>query len=390
MRLQIFDVFSKTSEDARVRTSSGGVVSMFVVCTLVYLIHLQIQQYRTLVWDHALILDTYRQKEMTITVDITFPNLPCEQLSIDALNDAGDTQFLNDQLMKTDLDEQGNVLDPSIKQQQKIERDAAISARPADYSASCYGAENGLPEDKRSIGCFTCDDIKIAYGNLGWQFHDGSGFEQCVAERYPEHILANKDNGCRVQGSLLVSKVEGRIHFAPGDSLFTHGQHSHDTSTYTLNELPYDMAHIINELSFGDHMAHIGQEDPLAGFENVDDDKYYQYRYFIKVVGTDYHFIDKDPIQTNQYSVTHHERPIKGGRDEDHPHSQHSSGGIPGIWFNYDISPMKVVETQIRQQTFATLLMNLFAIIGAVITTGAVVDRSVYVVDQALKARKDR
>lgn len=391
MRLQLFDVFSKTSEDARVRTSSGGVVSVLVACVLVYLVTLQVRAYRTLVWDHQLELDRFRQKEMTITVDVTFPHLPCEQMTVDGVSDAGDQFELTEQLMLTDLDAEGGVLDPEIKATQAREREAAIAARDADSPAPCYGAELGLPESRRDAGCRTCEDVREAYAALGWRFHDGSGFEQCIAERYPDHVQANKNNGCRVQGSLLVSKVGGRLHFAPGESFFRQSQHTHDTSTYSLPELPYQVSHFISEFSFGDHTANLGQEDPLAGYQTKEPDaKFYQYRYYLKVVPTEYQFADKQTISTNQYSVTHHERPLSGGRDADHPNSVHSSGGVPGVWFEYDISPMKVVEMQIREQSFGLLLMNLFAIIGAVITTGAVVDRGVYVVDQALKARKER
>lgn len=392
MGLQLLDVFSKTSEDARVRTKSGGVVSVLVGLVLFYLVTLQLRAYNTFIWDHQLVLDAFRQRDMTITVDVSLPNLPCDMITVHGMNDAGEELILTDRLLLADLNAEGQPLDPEIKAQQTRERDEAIAARDLNTaSQSCYAAADKLPEDQRA--CITCKDVLMAYARTGISVLDSAEFEQCRDEHYPEHLEANKNNGCRVQGSLLVSKVKGHLHFAPGTSFGDLTVHTHDTTQYMRMNMPFDMTHTINEFSFGDHTANIGQEDPLAGFTNridAPEARFFQYRYFIEVVGTDYQFAHKPPVSTNQYSVTHHERPIMGGRDEDHPNSAHSRGGSPGIWFTYDISPMKVVEMEIREQSLGLLLMNLFAIIGAVITTGAVVDRGVYVVDQVLQARKIR
>lgn len=398
MKLQLFDVFAKTAEDARVRTSSGGAVTLLAGCVLSWLLLLQVRSYLTYTWDHALTIDSARGEKMTITLDIVFPNLPCELLSVDAIDDNGDIQEnLDDLLRKQDLDSRGDPLNPEVKQRQDTQRLNAINARGPEYPGPCWGADaglrtvKGLPDDA-IVKCLTCEEVHQAYAQLNWAFDDGHGFEQCVDEGYPVHLRENKENGCRVSGNVVVSKVVGRIHIAPGEAHFASGRHSHDLSTYNLPDLPYDFSHTINQLSFGGREAKdlSPNEDPLQGFLGEATSKDFQFRYFLKVVGTDYLYRDGTVLQTNQYSVTHHERPLQGGRDADHPHSAHQAGGIPGIWINYDISPMKVRETQKREQSFGTLMMNTFAIVGAVITSAAVIDSGVYAVDQALKSRKER
>lgn len=398
MKLQLLDVFAKTAEDARVRTSGGGAVTLLAACVLSWLLLLQFRSYLTYTWDHALTIDSARGEKMTITLDMVFPNLPCELLSVDAIDENGDIQEnLDDVLRKQDLDLRGNPLNPEVKQRQEVQRENAIKARGPEYPGPCWGADagframRGLPNDAVAK-CLTCEDVHQAYAQLNWAFDDGHGFEQCVDEGYPEHLRENKENGCRISGNVVVSKVVGRIHIAPGEAHFARGRHSHDLSTYSIPDLPYGFSHTINQLSFGGREAKdlSPTEDPLQGFVGKAPHRDFQFRYFLKVVGTDYIYRDGTVLQTNQYSVTHHERPLQGGRDADHPHSAHQIGGIPGVWINYDISPMKVRETQKREQSFGTLMMNTFAIVGAVITTAAVIDSGVYAVDQALKARKER
>lgn len=386
MRLQPLDAFAKKTADGdRVRTASGGLLSIAAAVIIVWLLILEVKQYLSVGWDSKLIIDSSRGELMDVVIDISFWDLPCELISLDQMDDAGDVQdHLDIHLTKQDLGADGQPLDPSVREKQQAEKQAAIAARGEDYAGPCYGAGG------QNAVCRTCDDVRRAYAAQNWQFHDGHGFEQCVQEHYPEHLAQNKDNGCRVSGHVGVSKVLGKLHFAPGESYFSNqGQHSHDLSAYNLPEMPYTFSHTINRFSFG--MGGSSQlEDPLQGYKATTEQKQFVFRYFTKVVGTEFVYRDGKVLKTNQYAVTHHERSLQGGRDEDHPHTHHSVGGIPGMWIAYDISPMKVVNSEKRGQTFGQLLMNIFAIIGAVITTSALVDRGVYEVDRALKARKDR
>jgi len=85
-----------------------------------------------------------------------------------------------------------------------------------------------------------------------------------------------------------------------------------------------------------------------------------------------------DIVETHQYSVTSHERSLEGGKDEVHPGTVHAKGGIPGFFVSYDISPMKVVNREVRLKSFAGFLTGVCAIIGGTLTVAAALDRGLY------------
>ena len=58
--------------------------------------------------------------------------------------------------------------------------------------------------------------------------------------------------------------------------------------------------------------------------------------------------------------------------------SMSNSGGIPGIFFSYDISPMKVINKEERTKTFTGFLTGVCAVIGGTLTVAAAIDRGVY------------
>lgn len=88
----------------------------------------------------------------------------------------------------------------------------------------------------------------------------------------------------------------------------------------------------------------------------------------------------KAPVETHQYSVTSHKRSLSGGNDaaEGHKERLHAHGGIPGVFFSYDISPMKVINREERPKTFAGFLTGVCAVIGGTLTVAAAIDRGVY------------
>lgn len=65
---------------------------------------------------------------------------------------------------------------------------------------------------------------------------------------------------------------------------------------------------------------------------------------------------------------------------------QQISGGIPGVFFSYDISPMKVINKEERTKTFAGFLTGVCAVIGGTLTVAAAIDRGVY--EGAMRVKK--
>jgi hypothetical protein len=172
-QLKHFDAYAKTLDDFRVRTTSGGLVTIISTCIILILFFLQLQYYLTTDMEQVLFVDTSRQEKMNITIDIRFPVLPCSYLTIDAMDISGDSQSdIIHNLYKTRLDLNGKAImnDPikvSLQPLPKLNDTKSqenITTTISDCE-SCYGAES---EGHKC--CPTCDDVKAAYRQKGWSF----------------------------------------------------------------------------------------------------------------------------------------------------------------------------------------------------------------------------
>ncbi|XP_044014075.1 endoplasmic reticulum-Golgi intermediate compartment protein 2 [Aphidius gifuensis] len=163
-----------------------------------------------------------------------------------------------------------------------------------------------------------------------------------------------KPDACRIYGSMNVNKVAGNFHITAGKSLSLPRGHVHISAFMTSND--YNFTHRINKFSFGEESPGIVQ--PLDGDEKYASDNMMLYQYFIEVVPTDIYTLLKT-TKTYQYSVKDYARPI------DH---QKGSHGIPGIFFKYDTSAMKVVVRQERD-SIIKFLVKLCATVGGIFVT---------------------
>lgn len=218
-----------------------------------------------------------------------------------------------------------------------------------------------------------------------------------------------------------MNKVVGNFHIAPGRSFTNMNMHAHDLENYlmpgTAPEDQHTMTHEIHELRFGPQLpAELAgrwqwtdhhHTNPLDDTKQATDEPAYNFMYFVKVVSTSYLPLGWDPtfssaihsayekaplgshglaygaqgsIEAHQYSVTSHKRSLMGGDDaaEGHKERMHAAGGIPGVFFNYDISPMKVINKETRPKTFTSFLTGVCAIIGGTLTVAAALDRGLY------------
>ena len=91
-RFTRLDAFTKTVEDARVRTTSGGIVTLFSVLVIFWLTWGEWVDYRRLVVRPELIVDKSRGEKMEIHMNITFPRMPCELLTLDVMDVSGEVQ----------------------------------------------------------------------------------------------------------------------------------------------------------------------------------------------------------------------------------------------------------------------------------------------------------
>ena len=78
---------------------------------------------------------------------------------------------------------------------------------------------------------------------------------------------------------------------------------------------------------------------------------------------------------SNQYSVTQHQK-------------SHGSNAIPGLFFNYEIAPMKVIYSQ-YQKPFSSFLTDVCAILGGVFTVAGFLDAFFFRAERVFKQKVD-
>ncbi|KAI1920209.1 ER-derived vesicles protein erv46 [Ophidiomyces ophidiicola] len=426
-RFTRLDAFAKTVEDARIRTRSGGVVTIVSLIVVILLVWGEWKDYRRVVVLPELIVDKGRGERMEIHLNVTFPHLPCELLTLDVMDVSGEQQSgiihgIN-RVRLSPASEGGHVLDMQSLELNKKDQ-VALHLDP-NYCGSCY---DGIPpENAQKPGCCnTCDEVRESYALRNWAFGKGEGVVQCEREGYGSKIDSQRHEGCRIEGILRVNKVIGNFHIAPGRS-FTNGHmHSHDLKNYYETPVPHTMAHIIHQLRFGPQLPdELSQKwkwtdhhhtNPLDSTSQETNDPKYNFMYFVKVVSTSYlplgwdasqsseihsrlandaplgsqgiQFGEHGSIETHQYSVTSHKRSVEGGDDsaEGHKERIHTAGGIPGVFFNYDISPMKVINREARTKSFSGFLTGICAVIGGTLTVAAAIDRALY--EGAVRVKK--
>jgi len=273
---------------------------------------------------------------------------------------------------------------PLSVSQLDLHKDVAEHLDP-NYCGACYGAN---PAEGTKC-CNTCEDVRDAYARHGWAFGTGDHVEQCEREHYAEHLASEREEGCNVAGHLSVNKVVGNFHIAPGKSFSTPNMHVHDLDQYFSSPKEHRFSHIIHSLNFGPEITGTdtsGVGNPLDRSSRHTKERAYNYVYFVKVVSTSFISLDGMRTDSHQYSVTSHERSLIGGADKEHPGTLHARGGIPGVFFSYDISPMRVINREVRNHSFLGLLAGICATIGGTLTVATVIDRTVY--EGGMKMRK--
>lgn len=320
---------------------------------------------------------------MEIHLNVSFPRVPCELLTLDIMDVSGEQQTgVKHGIHKTQLSprSQGSLPISQSSLALHSEADAATHLDPS-YCGNCYGAP--APQTARKPGCCqTCEEVREAYAGVSWAFGRGENVEQCEREHYSEKLDQEREQGCRIEGEFRVNKVIGNFHIAPGRS-FSNGQmHVHDLNNYLESPIEggHTFTHEIHSLRFGPPLpdslsgaiGNVGWTshhlNPLDNTRQETDDPAFNYMYFVKVVSTSYlplgweskqqsgksrrttdgsdHELvplgahgrsDDGSVETHQYSVTSHKRSLSGGSDsaEGHKERLHARGGIPGVFISY-------------------------------------------------------
>ena len=396
--LKKLDAFPKTLDEVRVKTVPGAILSI-VSLTLMLILFLSEFSYflHTERVDH-LYVNTTKVDKIRVTFDVSFHEIPCNLISIDAFDDLGIPQKdIYHEVYKHKITANENLEnikgskgqfssffglgsntnnDIEIEKSKQMLGDTIVSEEdlknlfPSDKDknrdpncGNCYGA--GSSENSC---CQTCDDVRNAYATKGWKFNP-QGIVQCRKESELDNLKSEKaiDGGCKIYGLMDLNKAAGHFHIAPHRN--AHKDKAVSNSVLTLLDFisftfdQFNITHTVNYLAFGDQYP--GINTPLVNQKRNISDTHGMYQYYLKIVPTKYKaYNSKKEVESNQYSVTEHMRHLSPG----------SGRGVPGVYFNYEMAPIQASIEERRSMTLGGFFTSVCAIIGGVFTVLGILD----------------
>lgn len=377
-RIDIFPKFdSKFEQDAREKTVFGAFFSILAVIFIVVLVIGEFRYFLSTVERHELLVDSKVDGDMEIEVNVSFPQVPCDLMTLDAVNAFGEFQ---NGMERSTIKHRINSDLQHISKARPMVDEKKVATIPKDENGdakpgcgSCYGAELHPGQC-----CNSCEDVEAAYNARGWHFNvNDIGIAQCATKRLQHAASLARHEGCNVYAKFPVARVQGNIHFIPGRAFQILGQHMHDLTGEEVSKL--NLSHIIHTTQFGkkypgqtsplDNRATIMEEEPISG----------RFNYYIKVVPTTYEkpsLLFSGVLETNQYSVTEHFSPRHAHQQAQQQQQQQV---IPGVFLMYDLSPIRVriYEAQ-AYSSVIHFLLQLCAIVGGVFTVMGLIDAIFY------------
>eukprot|EP00197_Chlamydomonas_leiostraca_P005355 CAMPEP_0202861090 /NCGR_PEP_ID=MMETSP1391-20130828/2603_1 /ASSEMBLY_ACC=CAM_ASM_000867 /TAXON_ID=1034604 /ORGANISM="Chlamydomonas leiostraca, Strain SAG 11-49" /LENGTH=287 /DNA_ID=CAMNT_0049540413 /DNA_START=178 /DNA_END=1041 /DNA_ORIENTATION=+ len=273
-------------------------------------------------------VDMERRHDLPINIDISFQAVPCAVLSIDVLDISGTAE--NDASFAKGMEIHKIRLDANGKKVGKAEYVTPQSQQ--------------IVEDGQG-GAMMNVNVPMAMKHL--------------TEMEEE---ADRHEGCHLSGTMLVHRVAGRVHIS------VHQQVVFQVLPQLLNghHIPkvLNMSHTIHHLSFGPYFP--GQVNPLTGYTRLLRDAPAQFKYFLKVVPTQYFGRLGGVTETHQYSVTEYAAPIPADGSK-----------APALDFMYDLSPI-VVTLNERPPSVLHYLVRMSAVVGGVFAITRLIDRNVH------------
>ena len=298
-RLKSFDAHSSVSNEFRVYTTHGAVLSVMTVVIIFYLVVSEARYNFQLNLRENVHVNATTSRGLEMEFDLTLWKIPCSKLQIDASDHLGQPQSLHldkqHHVWKHRLirdDEDGDVsligyrskleLGSTLKSEKdlleivKSKQNSSTGNEVKDeiLCGSCYGAGE---EDEC---CNTCEDIRRAYRTKGWhlQLDAGHSIAQCVGVT-DEEEEDDQGEGCNVHGVVALSTGGGNLHLAPGKESASGGVTILEALMQSFQE--WNVSHTLNKVRFGpEYPAAIYQ---LDGQVRTIEDTFGMYQYYLQV-----------------------------------------------------------------------------------------------------------
>ncbi|CAA7408923.1 unnamed protein product [Spirodela intermedia] len=342
MRLQALrnlDAFPRAEEHLLKKTSTGAVVSIVGLAVMATLFVHELKYYLTTYTTHQMSVDLKRGEILPIHINVTFPSLPCEVLSVDAVDISGKHEVdLDTNIWKLHLNKEGHIFNTQyISDLVEKEKSQTQDGDKTNHNDTSKDQVLGFSKDTEKM-------IKNV-----------------------KHSLENGE-GCRVYGILDVQRVAGNFHIS------VHGLNIFVAEQMFGGSSHVNVSHIIHDLSFGPKYP--GIHNPLDGTARILHDTSGVFKYYIKVVPTEYRYLSKEVLPTNQFSVTEYFVPMKNGTRD-----------WPAVFFIYDLSPITVLIKE-QRRSFLHFITRLCAVLGGTFALTGMLDRWMYRLLELVTASK--
>ncbi|XP_028135870.2 endoplasmic reticulum-Golgi intermediate compartment protein 2 [Diabrotica virgifera virgifera] len=338
-KVKKLDMFPKVEETFKETSSVGGTFSIISFLLIIWLIYSEISYYLDSKFIFKFSPDVELDEQLKINIDLTVA-MPCHFIGADILDSTNQNTF-----KFGTLEEEDTWFELAPNQQIHF-------------------------DNKKHFNSYLREEYH-AVKDLLWK----SRFSTHFGDLPPRsHIPNVPHDACRIHGDLILNKVAGNFHITAGKSLHLPRGHVHINAF--MSERDYNFSHRINKFSFGDPSP--GIVHPLEGDELVGDYGRTLFNYFIEVVPTKVNtFLTS--VNTYQYSVKAISRPINHDK---------GSHGIPGLFFKYDVSALRVAVKQERD-SLGTFLARLCSIVGGVFVCSGIINAVVqFVLNQFKKNLK--
>ncbi|CAL5218347.1 g7 [Coccomyxa viridis] len=337
--------FSRLSAYARAeshlvqQTAFGAAVTLTGVILAVILFSNELAEYlKPFSLQTQMSVDTSRIHYIRLSFNLTYPALPCQVLSLDAADTTGEhaahSSFAsNGEIHKIRLSPEGQRIGlgeyiPPLRYGFMLSRPRQD---PSEYDV------NKAMDGHEGCNIYGWLDLQRVAGSFRISVHIEDFFQLAKTQESIAQALQTQ-----------LEHMDGGMHAV---------QLQADTTSI-------NSSHIIHRVSFGP--TYPGQINPLDGFERIVEKEAGTFKYFLKIVPTEYVNLRGKSTKTNQYSVTEYDTIVHKGEMQ-----------MPSVMFMYDMSPISVTITETRK-SFAHLLVRFCAVVGGVFAVTGMLDRWVH------------
>lgn len=332
--LKNIDAFPRAEEHLTQKTPSGAIVSVIGLIIMATLFIHELKFYLTTKTVHEMSVDVKRGENLPIHINMTFPSIPCQILSVDAIDMSGKHEVdLDTNIWKLRLSKDGYIIGSEYVSD-LVEKEHT-SDDHGEHGSSKTGVSHH--EDTKHSHGFGNDPVKMIK-DVKRAIDDGEG--------------------CRVFGVLDVQRVAGNFHIS------VHGLNIIVAQQIFEGANHVNVSHVIHDLSFGPKYP--GIHNPLDDTVRILRDASGTFKYYIKIVPTEYRYLSKEVLPTNQFSVTEYFVAMKD-----------SDRSWPAVYFLYDLSPITVTIRE-EKRSFTHFITRLCAVLGGTFALTGMLDRWMY------------